>query len=204
MLGIKRGLVILAIFSSGLARAIAADVSLAWDASISTNIAGYKVYVGTGSRTYGAPRVIGNQTTYTVTGLGPGVYFFAVTAFDASGNESDFSNEVSQQIAPGILPAVLHLSNISLGPIISQVTVAAITSATATVTWKTSADCSGVARWGTDSSSLAGSVTANNLGTTDHLAIVSPLIPRTHYFYRVQSVCNGQTIQSEVGSFNSK
>jgi hypothetical protein len=81
-----------------LGPAMAADVSLAWDPSISPNISGYKVYVGTSSRTYNAPVVIGNQTAYTVTGLTSGTYYFAVTAFDVDGNESDYSNEVSTTI----------------------------------------------------------------------------------------------------------
>jgi len=79
-------------------RAMAADVSLAWDPSISPNIYGYKVYVGSGSRNYGTPITIGNQTEHTVTGLAAGTYYFAVTAFDGDGNESDFSNEVFQTI----------------------------------------------------------------------------------------------------------
>lgn len=74
----------------------AGDVSLAWNPSASEDVAGYKVYVGLSSRNYGEPIVIGNQTTYTVTGLTEGTtYYFAVTAFDLSGNESGFSNEVS-------------------------------------------------------------------------------------------------------------
>ena len=81
-----------------LTQAMAADVSLAWDASVSPNITGYKVYVGTSSGNYGTPITIGNQTTYTVTGLTPGTYYFAVTAFDTNGDESGFSNEVSQTI----------------------------------------------------------------------------------------------------------
>lgn len=82
----------------GLGSAAAADVSLAWDPSISPNIAGYKVYVGASSRNYNAPITIGNQTAYTVTGLTNGTYYFAVTAFDVDGNESDYSNEVSTTI----------------------------------------------------------------------------------------------------------
>jgi len=80
------------------APALATDVPLAWDASTSPNIAGYKVYYGNGSHTYGTPITIGNLTTYTVTGLSNGTYYFSVTAFDTDGNESDFSNEVSQVI----------------------------------------------------------------------------------------------------------
>jgi hypothetical protein len=82
----------------GCAHALAADVSLAWDASVSENISGYKVYIGNASQTYNAPTTIGNVTTYTVTGLSNGTYYFAVTAFDTAGNESGFSNEVSTTI----------------------------------------------------------------------------------------------------------
>jgi hypothetical protein len=72
-----------------------ASVSLAWDASPSPNITGYKVYYGNASRSYGTPVTIGNVLTYTVTGLTPNTWYFAVTAFDNSGNESGYSNEVS-------------------------------------------------------------------------------------------------------------
>jgi hypothetical protein len=77
----------------------AGEVSLAWNPSASEDVAGYKVYVGLSSRNYGEPIVIGNQTTYTVTGLSEGTtYYFAVTAYDLSGNESGFSNEVSTTV----------------------------------------------------------------------------------------------------------
>jgi hypothetical protein len=72
----------------------AADINLAWDANAEADLAGYRVYVGTASGTYGSPVDIGNVTAYTVTGLGPGTYYFAVTAYNASGLESGFSNEV--------------------------------------------------------------------------------------------------------------
>jgi hypothetical protein len=77
---------------------IAADVSLAWDASVTPEVVGYKVYYGNSPGVYGTSISIGNQTTYTVTGLTSGTYYFAVSALDGSGNESDFSNEVSQII----------------------------------------------------------------------------------------------------------
>ncbi len=78
---------------------IASDVSLAWDPSPSTNVSGYKVYIGKSTRSYGVPIKIGNQTTYTVTGLPAGSYCFTVTAYDISGNESDYSNEISTTIS---------------------------------------------------------------------------------------------------------
>jgi hypothetical protein len=80
------------------APALAGDVTLAWDANTEADLAGYKIYFGTASRSYGAPIVIGTQTTYTITGLASGTYYFAVTAYNTAGLESSFSNEVSATI----------------------------------------------------------------------------------------------------------
>lgn len=82
-----------------LPEAMAADVSLAWDPSVSSNITGYKIYIGSSSGNYSTTVTIGNQTTYTLTGLSAGTYYFAVTAYDANGNESGYSNEVSKVIS---------------------------------------------------------------------------------------------------------
>lgn len=73
-----------------------ADVKLAWDANTEPDITGYRVHQGSSSRNY--TRVIeatGLSTTRTVSGLTAGAtYFFAVTAINSSGLESDYSNEV--------------------------------------------------------------------------------------------------------------
>ena len=72
---------------------------LSWDPSISTDVAGYKVYVGTASGNYSSSISVGIVTSYTVTNLGVGnTYYFAVTDYDSSGLESGFSNEVSKSI----------------------------------------------------------------------------------------------------------
>ena len=74
----------------------AAQIRLAWDPNTESDLAGYKVYYGTGSRIYGSPINVGNVTTYTLTNLTLGqTYFIAVTAYNASNNESGYSNEVS-------------------------------------------------------------------------------------------------------------
>lgn len=73
----------------------AADVQLAWDHSASTNVVGYKIYYGTASANYSKQDVVPYQTTWTVSGLDPGTWYFAATAFDIDGNESDYSNEVN-------------------------------------------------------------------------------------------------------------
>jgi len=72
---------------------------LSWDPSISTDVAGYKVYVGTASGNYSSSISVGIVTSYTVTNLGVGnTYYFAVTDYDSSGLESGLSNEVSKSI----------------------------------------------------------------------------------------------------------
>ena len=75
--------------------------TLTWNASTSSDAAGYKVYQATASGAYGAPvaTLQGNATNYVATGLRSGTtYFFVVTAFDNAGNESLRSNEVSKSI----------------------------------------------------------------------------------------------------------
>jgi hypothetical protein len=86
------------LFALAPSRAWAGDVALQWDLNTEPDIAGYKVYYGTSSRTYSTPAALGVQSTYTVTGLAPGTYYFAVTAFNTDGMESSFSNEVSTTI----------------------------------------------------------------------------------------------------------
>ncbi len=76
----------------------AADIQLAWDPNPETNLAGYKVYYGLAPGNYSVAINLGNQTTYTVTGLAVGTYYFVVTAYNTSGLESDASNEVSATI----------------------------------------------------------------------------------------------------------
>ena len=80
----------------------AADVTLAWaspanniDTTPLTDLAGYRVYYGTASQSYTTIRDVGLVTTATVPNLPSGsTCFFAVTAYDTAGNESDFSTEM--------------------------------------------------------------------------------------------------------------
>jgi len=61
-----------------------------------TDLAGYKVYVGTASGAYGTSIKVGNVATYILSGLTSGqTYYIAVTTYDYDNNESDYSNEVS-------------------------------------------------------------------------------------------------------------
>lgn len=94
------------------ATAKAADVTLAWDANTESNLAGYKLYYdgdsdteqyqGVGANEGDSPVIIyledlddSENPSFTLTGLEDGqYYYFALTAFDTDGLESDFSDEV--------------------------------------------------------------------------------------------------------------
>ena len=91
------------IISLNASAAFASVVTLSWDAPTTnadgtplTDLAGYKIYYGTSSHAYSTAIDVGNVTKHMVSNLENGVvYYFAVTAYDTSGNESNFSNEVS-------------------------------------------------------------------------------------------------------------
>jgi hypothetical protein len=71
------------------------EINLAWSPNPESTVTGYKVHYGMSSRSYGALIDVGSVTSYSVTGLGSGNYYFAITAYDNAGHESGFSNEAS-------------------------------------------------------------------------------------------------------------
>lgn len=76
---------------------------LIWDPATAPALSGYRVYYGTVPGVYGQSLGnginVGNVLTHTITGLISGVrYYFAVTAYESSGNESGYSNEVFKDI----------------------------------------------------------------------------------------------------------
>lgn len=95
------------------------EVELTWNAPTTngdgtalTDLSGYKVYYGTSSGVYSGKTDVGMPTcttmgmgntecTYTVASLNSGNYYFAVTAYDSSGNESDYSNEANKTATGG-------------------------------------------------------------------------------------------------------
>jgi len=64
-----------------------------WDPNTEEDLKGYKVYFGNQSRNYGSSVYVGNVIMVVVDSLKCGLtYFYAVTAIDTAGNESDFSS----------------------------------------------------------------------------------------------------------------
>jgi len=105
------------------------EVTLSWDvATDNVRVTGYKIYYGTQSVTGGgsdynlAPIDIGDLIQYTVTGLTNNTkYYFAVTAVDAIGNESEsYSVEVSATpyVNPEVAPKPIF-NNTNSGAIVA-------------------------------------------------------------------------------------
>lgn len=77
------------------ASAAGQEISLGWNPSADTNVAGYAVYYGPKSGNYTNRIDVGTNTTAVITGLNLGAqYYFAVTAYNSTGLESPTSNEV--------------------------------------------------------------------------------------------------------------
>lgn len=78
---------------------IAASIRVSWNPNTDLDLAGYKLYYGTGARNYTSSVNVGNVTTYQITNLDTGrTYYVSLKAYDNAGNESVYSDEVSAYI----------------------------------------------------------------------------------------------------------
>jgi len=153
----------------------AGDVNLAWNAS--TGAAGYKVHFGTASGAYGTSVDVGTRTTYTVTGLAAGTYYFAVTAYDSSGAQSGFSNQATAAVTGGD----------TTPPVISAVSSSSVTFSSATVTWTTNEQTNSQVDYGA-TASYGSSTPLNATLVTAHSQGLSGLAASATYHFRVKSV----------------
>jgi len=87
----------------------AGQITLAWNPPTTNaagaplrDLVGYKVYCGTASRVYSQVIDVGNTTTYTIGNPTGETYYLAVTAYDAAGNQSAYSNEVSNALQAAV------------------------------------------------------------------------------------------------------
>jgi len=90
--------------------------TLVWDPSAGTDvITNYNIYYGIASGNYTAVVAAGTNTTVTIGNLIEGTtYYFAATAVDSSGLESDYSTEASALIPANKPPADITLATISI------------------------------------------------------------------------------------------
>jgi hypothetical protein len=96
-------------------------VKLAWDASPSPGVVGYRVHFGTNAGNYSFVTNVGLVRTQTVVLPHTGRWFFAATAVDANGVESHFSNQVQWEAKP-VAPVLLGESYVRLTPVIERST----------------------------------------------------------------------------------
>ncbi len=118
MKSVMRTLLLLLLAGAISSQAAAKTVTLSWDPSPS-DISGYRIYYdsdsstapfdGGGATEGGSPIDVGDVLTYTIHGLSDtDDHYFAVTAYDDSGNESAYSNAVhSPPVAVANTPPVL-------------------------------------------------------------------------------------------------
>ncbi len=93
------------VFSS--VAALSAQVTLAWDPNTGQDLGGYKLYYGFESGNYAHTIDVGNQERYSVSDLAPNqIYYFAATAYDIYGNESNFSEEIFYRVPSENMPPV--------------------------------------------------------------------------------------------------
>lgn len=79
------------------------NLVLAWNPSPDPTVVGYVVYYGTSSTNFTTRIDVGTNTTYTVTGLQPGItYYFAVSDYNSLGIESEPSAPFAF-LVPGIV-----------------------------------------------------------------------------------------------------
>lgn len=72
------------------------SVLVLWQPNTEPDLAGYRIYYGLSSRDYQQVVDVGKRIEHVIDNLLPGnKYYFAVTAYDSSGNESVFSDEVN-------------------------------------------------------------------------------------------------------------
>lgn len=81
------------------------SVTLSWDTPTTRtegtplpDLAGYNVYYGRSPQSYSQIIDAGNAKTYTIDNLPGGTYYFALTAYDSSGNETEISDEVKKTV----------------------------------------------------------------------------------------------------------
>jgi len=162
----------------GLAPLPPGSLALAWDPSGDPTVIGYRLYQGTESQVYTSISDIGSTTSALVAGLIPGMtYYFAVTAYDASGLESSFSGEISYTVPQSwiLLPGAGPSFSIRLDSV-NQATLSGIGRAGYVYSVLVTEDFSS---W-----IMLGSVTANSDGTFQFTDEVSPF--GTTRFYRLQ------------------
>ena len=101
----KKSIMILSVIILALGSAVwASTLTVMWDKNTEADLAGYRLYQSdtSGKYSYGEDHAIATapagEETVTVNDVEDGTWFWVLTAYDTSGNESGPSNEVTKTI----------------------------------------------------------------------------------------------------------
>ncbi len=169
--------VLLVIAIAGIPRGSqASDVALGWNANTEPDLAGYVLYIGKSSGQYDAWVDVKNTTSYVVSGLTPGTYYFTLRAYDSYGAQSGRSNEISVTVSTGDNRA----------PLISAVAATGIGASAVTINWITDEPADAQVEYGLSGSYGMLSAADPSL-LTAHTVALGSLTPSSTYHYRVRS-----------------
>ena len=91
--------------SSNPPEATTSSITLSWETPVSladgrplADLSGFNIYYGKSPLGYSEMIDTGDVRTYTLQNMPAGTYYFAITAYDSAGNETDFSPEVEKSI----------------------------------------------------------------------------------------------------------
>ena len=181
--------------------AYAGQATASWNAQ--TGVTGFKIHYGVQSKTYPSTIDAGNTTSRIVTGLTAGTtYYFALTAYDSSGNESAYSSEVSYTV-PASCTYTISPSSASFPQAGGTGSVAVTTqsgcawSVTNSISWITVTSGSS----GTGSGTVAYSVAANT-GTATRAATMT-IANNTFSCTQSASSATTYTISASAGTGGS-
>lgn len=175
------------------------SVALTWNPSVATNVAGYKVFLGTASHNYSATNTAGLTTNTTISGLVEGqTYYFSAASYDSAGNQSTNSTEVSYAVPAVVTPGLHPVTGL-------KVTANPGVPNSVILSWTASTDA-GVAGYQIFSGSAPGNYSmSQNLGLVTNL-VFTGLTPGATSYYAIKeydTAWNESDISAEISWQNS-
>jgi hypothetical protein len=145
--------------------------TLAWNPSPDPNVIGYRVYYGPAHGVYTNMVSVGNVTNALISGLVEGAnYFFAASAYDVIGLESELSNEAAYTVPTQFVLAIRSIETNGIAIALSITASGAIPN-----------------RWALESSPDLTSWETVARGTNSPVNVSTPVNGTPNRFFRLKS-----------------